>query len=224
MNYAVIVAGGTGSRYGGELPKQFMDFLGKPLVWWSMKAFHDENPDTRIVLVLHPDFIQLWRELYSALDENDRIDHEIVPGGDSRTASVSHGIAGIPVADDVLIAVHDAARPLVTPDLIRRGWEAARLGGAAVPVVPVTDSLRKVSSGRNEAVDRSLYVAVQTPQVFKSEVLKSSYLGKSPGTYTDDASVTEAAGHQTFLYEGFPHNMKITNKGDLEIAAMLLQS
>lgn len=220
--YAVIVAGGTGTRLGGGLPKQFRDLKGRPMVWWSMKAFRDADPETEIVLVVHPDYIDSWKKLFSTLPESDRIIHEVKGGGNSRTESVASGISEIEASEDVLIAVHDAARPLVSVSLIERGWEAGAKYGASVPAIPVTDSLRHINKDGSEAIDRKDYVAVQTPQVFRASVLKDAY-AKNPGmTFTDDASATEAAGWKTALFVGAPDNMKVTNPGDLEIASLLL--
>lgn len=222
--YAVIVAGGTGSRLGGGLPKQFRNLNGMPVLWWSMKAFKDSDPATEIILVVHPDYIKEWNDLHLSLPEESRIPHKVVGGGGSRTESVVNGIAEIDDPDDALIAVHDAARPLVPLDLIRRGWEAGDKFGAAVPAVPVTDSLRKITEAGSVAVDRAEYLAVQTPQVFRSSVLKGAY-GSMPGKiFTDDASATEAAGWTTAIFEGSPENMKVTNPGDLEIASLRLCS
>lgn len=222
--YAVIVAGGTGSRLGGGLPKQFRDLNGKPLVWWSIKAFRDADRDVKIILVVHPDYVQVWKKLFASLPLEDQIPHEVKCGGSSRTESVINGISEIPSSDDVLIAVHDAARPLVTVSLINRGWECGDKYGACVPVIPVTDSLRKICGNDNAAIDRKDYVAVQTPQVFKASILKSAYQKNAGVIFTDDASATEAAGWKTALFEGSPDNMKVTNPGDIEIATLRLNS
>lgn len=222
--YAVIVAGGTGSRLGGGIPKQFRQLDGRPLVWWSMKAFIEADSSTHIILVVHPDYIGLWRELFGKLPAEERFQHEVRSGGASRTASVVNGIRDIPYSDDILIAVHDAARPVVSPALIGRGWKAGEESGAAVPVVPVTDSLRRITDSGNEAVDRSGFVAVQTPQVFRSSVLKEAY-SLNPGmAFSDDASATETAGYATALFDGSPDNMKVTNPGDMEVASLRLKS
>lgn len=221
--YAVIVAGGSGIRLGGGLPKQFRNLKGRPVVWWSMKAFHDEDPSTRIILVLHKDYAEEWKRIFESLPEKDRIAHVIRYGGATRTESVANGILDIPSADDVLIAVHDAARPLVTTEIIADGWRVARTGVGATPAIGVTDSLRKLESFGNVSVDRNDYVAVQTPQVFRSSILKSAYKAMWGDGFTDDVSVTEAYGIKTVLFKGSPHNMKITNPGDIEIAALLLE-
>lgn len=230
--YAVIVAGGSGTRLGGDLPKQFQSLNDRPVLWWSLKAFHDEDSSTRIILVLNKDFTEVWKLIYDGLPEEDRFPHEIALGGNSRTHSVQNGIALIPDSDKVLVAVHDAARPLVTPSIISAGWQAALIHGAAIPVISVTDSLRKLSSSScsensdkmfvSHAVDRKNYVAVQTPQVFKASVLKRAYAANPSQIFTDDASAAEANGCPPFLFSGSPHNIKVTNPGDIEIANLFL--
>ena len=218
--YAVIVAGGKGTRAGGGVPKQFREVAGKPMIWWSLKAFQAEDPHVRIVLVLPSDAISFWQDLHSGLPE--QVAHVCVAGGASRTESVRAGLAAIPEAAGGLVAVHDAARPLVTPALISRGWAAALASGAAVPVVPVADSLRHLVPSGSEAVDRAQFVAVQTPQVFSLPLLREAYSGMREGSFTDDASVAEAFGVMPVLYEGDPDNFKVTNPGDFIRAQILL--
>ena len=222
--HAIIVAGGEGTRIGGALPKQFREVNGRPLLWWSLKAFRDEDLYTKIILVLHPDFIEFWDELHGSLPEVDQIRHTVTPGGSSRTASVKNGMKLVEDSEDSLVAIHDAARPLVTVDMIARGWEAAAKNGGAVPAVPVTDSLRHLEGDGSVAVDRSEYVAVQTPQVFQSRLLAEAYDRNPDAVYSDDASAFEAAGWLPVLFEGSPQNMKVTNPGDIEIATLLLKS
>ncbi|MEZ3531867.1 MAG: 2-C-methyl-D-erythritol 4-phosphate cytidylyltransferase [Muribaculaceae bacterium] len=220
---AVIVAGGAGTRLGSELPKQFLDLCGRPMLWWSIKAFHDEDPLTRIIVVMNAGFLDLWKDLNGKLLPEERIPHELMLGGSTRTESVKNGLAAISAMPGELVAVHDAARPLVSADMIAAGWREAEKSGAAIPAVAVTDSLRRVFSDGSEAVDRSGYVAVQTPQVFSSSMLKSAYDSVPGGVFTDDASAIEAAGGKVALYKGSHDNMKVTNPGDLEIAALLLK-
>lgn len=221
--YAIIVAGGEGTRLGGSLPKQFREVCGRPLLWWSMKAFRDEDPSVTIILVVNSRFVSFWSGLSEAMDAEDRIAYVVVCGGASRTESVKNGLAEVPDGDDVYVAVHDAARPLVSPAMIARGWEAALASGGAVPVVPVTDSLRRLSDGGSEAVDRSGYVAVQTPQVFRASLLKDAYMRYPGAVYSDDASAVEAAGMKVALFEGATDNMKVTNSGDIEVASLLME-
>lgn len=232
--YAVIVAGGSGTRLGGDLPKQFQSLGGRPVLWWSMKAFHDEDLSTRIILVLNKDFIGVWKSIYDVLPEEDRFPFDIALGGDSRTRSVQNGLSLVPDSADVLVAIHDGARPLVTPSMISDGWQAASTYGAAIPVIPVTDSLRQLSPpcspadstglSASHAVDRNNYVAVQTPQVFKASVLKEAYAANPSQVFTDDASAAEAVGYTPFLFKGAPHNIKVTNPGDIEMATLFLSN
>lgn len=220
--YAIIVAGGEGTRLGGGLPKQFRSLRGRPVLWWSLKAFHDEDPSTEIRVVIHPGFFDEWNILFEELPEEERIPHVVVCGGRSRTESVKNGLMGVPDGEESLVAVHDAARPLVTAGLISEGWKTAAEEGGAVPAVPVTDSLRHLSADGSRSVDRSEYVAVQTPQVFRSLMLKEAYARNPEAVYSDDASAFEAAGNRVALFKGNPSNIKITNPGDIEIASILM--
>lgn len=218
--YAVIVAGGSGTRMGGGIPKQFRSLNGRPVLWWSMKAFSDADPHTRIILVLPDDFISLWTDFYSTLPECDRFAYEVCSGGKTRSESVKNGLALIP-DEDSMVAVHDGARPLVSPEIITRGWKTCQDSGAAIPVIGITDSLRRLQDAGSQSVDRNEYVAVQTPQVFKTQILKEAYEKARDGVFTDDASVVEACGKKVALFEGSPVNIKITNPKDLEIATVL---
>lgn len=218
--YAVIVAGGSGSRMGGGIPKQFRTLCGRPMLWWSMKAFHEEDPETKLILVLPADFLALWNDFYTSLPDGERFDHEATAGGVTRTESVRKGLSL--VSEDSLVAVHDGARPLVSANIISRGWETAREKGAAVPVVPVTDSLRLLEEDGSQAVDRSQYVAVQTPQVFRSVFLKKAYENAEGRTFTDDASLMEHAGHKVALFEGSHDNIKITTPADMAVATVIM--
>lgn len=222
--YALIVAGGTGSRLGGDIPKQFRLIDRRPVVWWSMNAFHEADTSTRIILVIHPDYLEMWKDLFHSLPEGERFTHEIALGGRTRTESVVNGLRLVDDSEKALVAVHDAARPLVTASIIAAGWEAGLEYGAAVPVVPVTDSIRRITDGGSVAVDRSEYVAVQTPQVFDAALLKNSYALCRGMIFSDDAAAVEAAGHHIGLYEGSPLNMKVTNPGDMEMAADRLRT
>ena len=220
--YAVIVAGGSGTRLGSKLPKQFLDLNGYPLLWWSLKAFHNEDISTEIILVLPEKFIDEWKKIVRLLANEDNIPHKIISGGSSRTESVKRGLSLIDQPDSI-VAVHDAARPIITAEMISAGWEAAMTDGAAIPVVPVTDSLRRVVSEGSMAVDRSEYVAVQTPQVFKSDILIKAYRDNPEEVFSDDASAVEKTGVKITLYPGRHENIKVTNPGDMEIASHFLK-
>ena len=240
--FAVIVAGGSGLRAGGDMPKQFQKLLGIPMLWWSVRAFRAEDPATNIVVVVHRDYLHSFDELVlSALPDEERLSVNLVEGGADRLASVSAGLREClrlcemdcePDRVDrgeefaIYVAVHDAARPMLTPDLIRRGWEAVRETGGAVPVVPVVDSLREVVDDKSRSVDRARFRAVQTPQVFDLRQLYSAYSdipdSVRPGL-TDDASVAEMAGIGITLFPGCPVNMKVTGPQDFALAETLLK-
>lgn len=210
-------------RAGGSLPKQFQDLCRRPMLWWSVDAFLREDPSTTVILVVNADFISLWEEMVARLPESERHAALCCSGGSTRCESVANGLRLVAEADS-LVAVHDAARPMVTVDMIRRGWESARLHGATVPVVPVVDTLRHLdgAEGESHVVDRSEYVAVQTPQVFRADILRSAYSQAMQPTFTDDASVVEVYGGKVALYEGDPANIKVTNPLDFIIAAALI--
>ena len=219
--YAIIVAGGTGTRMGGGIPKQFRSISGRPMLWWTMKAFHRENPSTEIILVLPRDFISLWNDFFLSLPDEDKIPYKVTEGGETRTESVKRGLSLIE-EDDSLVAVHDAARPMVRPEIISAGWETASRHKAAIPVIPVVDSLRKIAGEKSLAEDRTAYRIVQTPQVFSTEILKKAYEASEGKTFTDDATVVEAAGYPVALFAGDASNIKVTTPADLVVASVLM--
>ena len=222
--FAVIVAGGSGLRAGGGLPKQFHLLGGKQVMVHAVEAFLDADPDTRIVIVTHPDYRPMAEEGMTELASRRPCRYEIVDGGSTRAESVRNGLRLVPDDEETLVAVHDAARPLATPALVERGWESARRDGAAVCCVPVTDSLRETTGdGGSMAVDRSRFLAVQTPQVFRASLLKKAYSQPLLPVFTDDASVVEASGGRVAVFDGEPYNIKITSPFDFEIAETILR-
>lgn len=217
MNYALILAGGTGSRAGGPLPKQFQEVGGKRMLWWSIEAFKAFDPDCRIVLAVHPDFIDSWDELFGEEERAAGIELIKVRGGNSRIESVRNALRAV-TRPDAKVFIHDAARPFVSTDLIRRGLDAVAKGIGAVPAVPVTDSMRRLTPGGSEGVVRSDYVAVQTPQVFICSDIKKAYEAlEDEAGLTDDASVAERHGIRIVLFEGDPANRKVTNPSDFRV-------
>lgn len=235
---AIILAGGEGRRAGGDIPKQFRMLNRHPVVWWSMKAFYDEDPDVILILVLHPGFFDDWDLMVGDMAEEDRIACHLCCGGKDRVHSVANGLTALSeillqkglAPRDVLLAIHDGARPLLTPELIRRGWAVAAPGVCGVPAVPPVNSLRRLTDSDipleecgSVSVARSEYVEVQTPQIFIAEDAMRCYDGCDPeGIYTDDASIAESLGLDVRLYRGEDTNMKITNPLDHCIAEVLL--
>lgn len=220
--YAIIVAGGEGTRIGGALPKQLQEINGFPMLWHTLRKFREEDGETTLIVVINSKVADIWKGMCENMADVDKISHNITFGGATRTESVKCGLALVPEDEDVLVAVHDAARPMVSVETIYSGWKEAEKSGAAVPVVAMTDSLRKLDGDGSHAVDRNCYVAVQTPQVFKASVLKAAYAKGGDASFSDDASAVEAYGHKVSLFPGNPSNIKVTNPVDLRIAEIMI--
>jgi len=220
---AIIVAGGSGTRFGAEVPKQFLELGGKPILMRTIEAFEQsmEGGNHEIIVTLPADQKDLWRDLCERHDF--AVPHRVVPGGESRWHSVKNALDSIGDPADVdVIAVHDGVRPLAGIELIKRVFDVARRDGAAIPVVMLNDSVRQVVGEESHALDRSSLRAVQTPQAFDARLLLDAYRQQYQQTFTDDASVVEAAGHSVTLVEGDPRNLKITRPMDLALAEYLL--
>lgn len=208
---AIIVAGGIGSRMDAALPKQFLLIANQPLLFHTLRKFEDSVDD--IILVMHPEWISYWNDLITEHAFN--VKHILVAGGKSRAQSVLNGLQLI--IEDCLVAIHDAARPAVTKQLISNSFVNAEQHGACIPVIDLKDSLRMISSeGNSTAVNRSQYKIVQTPQTFHTAVIKSAFQNMDYVQYTDDASLVEANGHRVFLIEGEEKNIKVTTTSDLQ--------
>lgn len=220
MNNVIIVAGGKGLRMGGDVPKQFIELKGMPVLMRTMERFYGFDPAMRMILVLPGSQVDYWRELCRRHDF--RVPHVVARGGDTRFHSVRNGLAL--AQDGGLTGVQDGVRPFVSEGTIRRCYAAAEKTSAAVPVLPSTESLRRVdASGGSHAVERAAYRTVQTPQVFDTALLKAAYERPYQSFYTDDASVVEAAGHGITLVEGNRENIKLTTPFDLKVAGVLLE-
>jgi 2-C-methyl-D-erythritol 4-phosphate cytidylyltransferase len=221
---AIIVAGGSGTRFGAELPKQFLELGGKPILMRSIEAFANSgNCPVDVIVTLPSDQMDLWQRLCDRYGFD--VPHRVVPGGETRWHSVKHALDSMGDVNEVdIIAVHDGVRPMVTADVICRTIEAARRDGAAIPVVALNDSVRQVVGEASHALDRSTLRAVQTPQAFDARLLLDAYSLPYQTTFTDDASVVEQLGHPITLVEGDPHNLKITRPMDLALAEYLLNS
>lgn len=221
---AIIVAGGSGTRFGAELPKQFLELGGMPILMRSIEAFANSgNCPVDVIVTLPSDQMDLWQRLCDRYGFD--VPHRVVPGGETRWHSVKHALDSMGDVNEVdIIAVHDGVRPMVTADVICRTIAAARRDGAAIPVVALNDSVRQVVGEASHALDRSTLRAVQTPQAFDARLLLDAYSLPYQTTFTDDASVVEQLGHPITLVEGDPHNLKITRPMDLALAEYLLNS
>lgn len=221
MDYIIIVAGGKGLRMGGDIPKQFLPIKGKPVLMRTIERFHECSPQLRVILVLPREQQDYWHTL--CRDHSFGIDHTVVDGGDTRFGSCRNGLAAIPDDEEGVVGIHDGVRPFVSADTVERCFARARQCGAAIPVLPVTDSLRRVSGDgkSSHGVNRSEYRAVQTPQAFSIQVLKKAYRQSYQESFTDDASVVEAMGVKVDMVEGNRENIKLTTPFDLKIAETL---
>ncbi len=218
--YAVFVAGGSGTRMGGDVPKQFLDLGGIPILQRSVERFLDAAPDARVIVVLPERHLDQWQEL--CLQHAVSFPQTIVHGGMTRFHSVQNALGKVP--DGAIVSIHDGVRPLFTPGLVRAMLDRMQLPGgpqALIPAVPVTDTLRSTDPSL-PAPDRSRLVAVQTPQMFLSKVLKQAYRQPYDTAFTDDASVAERAGARIELFPGEKYNLKITTPEDLALARLLI--
>ena len=214
----IIVAGGTGLRMGGTLPKQFLLLHGIPVLMHTVRNFYNFDPLLQIIVVLHKNEIIKWEHLCK--QHNFLIPHQLIAGGESRFQSVKNGLSL--ALDCNLIAIHDGVRPLVGNETIERCFRCAAKNGTAIPVVPANESIREGSLDESIPVDRSRYFMVQTPQVFKASIIHTSYNQTFNPAFTDDASVVEQAGIKVNLVVGNRENIKITFPEDIKIAELLL--
>ena len=220
VNHLVIVAGGSGQRMGGGLPKQFTLLAGKPILLHTLEAFHNAAVVDDIILVLPQDHIPTWQQIV----ENGAVDipHKICAGGSERTFSVMKGLDLLP--DEGVVGIHDGVRPLLSKEMISHCFSEAAKNDSAIPVTPIKASLRRKTEHGSEAVDRNDYFEVQTPQCFSLSKLKSAYAQIENKIVTDDAAVFELAGNKVHLVDGEESNIKITTSTDLKIAEALLAS
>ena len=214
---AIIVAGGIGSRMAADLPKQFLPIANEPLLFHTLRKF--ENTVDQLILVMHPEWITYWNDLIAKYSFN--VKHTIVAGGQTRAQSVLNGLEH--VKSDCLVAIHDAARPTVTKELIDSTFKNAEKHSACIPVIDLKDSIREISEdGNSKAVNRSQFKSVQTPQTFQASILKAAFENKDYEKYTDDASLVEANGTRIFLIEGEEKNIKVTTASDLILVASFI--
>ena len=212
--YAIIVAGGSGSRMKANMPKQFLLLNGKPVLYYTLNTFLKSYQDLQIILVLPEDHIAAGQDIIDAFFDYDRI--RITAGGRTRFHSVQNGLELI--TEESIVFVHDGVRCLLTTDLIHRCYKAALEFGSAIPVIDSKDSVRMVTEDGNEPLDRSKIKLVQTPQTFHSKILLPAYKIDYKDKFTDEATVAEAFGLKVHLIEGEEGNIKITRPVDLTVA------
>lgn len=217
--WAVIPAGGRGRRMGAK--KQGLLLLGRPVLCWTVEAVEAAPTLAGVVVAVPAEDVDAWREALSGC----RKLRAVVAGGEERQESVRRGLAAVP-AEAELVAVHDGVRPCVTAELVERLVAEARRYGAAVAALPVVETLKRGREGRVvETVDRDGLWAVQTPQVFRADLLREAHRRAAAGGVraTDDAALVEGLGAEVRLVPGLPGNVKITRPEDLALAEAILR-
>lgn len=221
-NYAIIVAGGTGARMHSSVPKQFLLMNGKPVLMHTVEAFYKSNSKPQIILVLHAGFHQYWQRLCD--EHNFRIPVTLIKGGETRFHSVKNGIDLIPDGQNAVVAIHDAVRPLVSPEIIDESYRYAFEHGNAIVAVKSRDSIRQLWEDHSISLKREDIYLIQTPQTFRSDILKAAYKVQYDDHFTDDASVVERSGEIINMINGSYQNFKITFPEDIAIAEAILKN
>jgi len=216
--YAVIVAGGSGKRMGADIPKQFLELSGRPVLMHTIERFKSFNHSIEIITVLPENQLRFWIDLQKK--HSFTVPHTLVKGGSNRFFSVRNGLKFVNIPG--LVAIHDGVRPFVTVDTIKRCFDTAEKLGNAIPTISPTESLRILTGQGSLSVNRLNVKQIQTPQVFNAELIKNAYLQEYRPEFTDDATVLEKTGEKINLIEGNRENIKITNPEDLLISTALL--
>ncbi|MBN8653285.1 MAG: 2-C-methyl-D-erythritol 4-phosphate cytidylyltransferase [Cytophagales bacterium] len=218
--YALIVAGGKGTRIKSKLPKQFLELKGKPILIHTLEAFYRYSENITIILVLPEDDFAIWNDICKKYNFTRPV--ILQKGGETRFQSVKNGLEKI--EGNGLVAIHDGVRPLVSEDIIGASFRLAAVHQSAVAAVRLKESIRMTDQDNTKAMDRSRFRLIQTPQTFSIELIKQAYQLKEDPTMTDDASVVEKLGHTISLFEGSYENIKITTPEDLIVAEALVKN
>ena len=213
----IITAGGIGKRMGTDLPKQFLEIQGKPILLHCLEKFHSFDSTLEIIITLPADWMSYWTELLKTF--HCEIPHRVSTGGQERFHSIQMALSQ---CTGDFIMVHDGVRPLVSHETIQRCIEGLAHSESVIPVLAVKDSLRALTTTGSEMVDRNAYKLVHTPQCFNATLLKKAYQTSFQEGMTDDASVVGLIGPEPFLVKSNEENIKITTSSDLAIAAALL--
>ena len=224
--YVVIMAAGSGTRMGAQMPKQFLELDGKVILRRTIEVFLDACPGINVIIVLPHQHMSYWRDY--CYQNNFICPQILVKGGLTRFHSVKNALEKVP--DGALVAIHDGVRPLITPQLVCDMFDKAESVPALIPVVPCVDTMKALQPGQNGeletipgmVVDRSVLYGAQTPQIFHSELLKSAYAQAYDTAFTDDASVVERYGKSLSYTMGERLNIKLTTQEDLTLAEAVL--
>ncbi|MFA6923255.1 MAG: 2-C-methyl-D-erythritol 4-phosphate cytidylyltransferase [Bacteroidales bacterium] len=217
--FVIITAGGKGERMLSATPKQFLLIKNKPILYHAINSFYKYDKSINIIVTLPKEYISHWKKLCEK--HKIKIKHTIVSGGNTRFHSVKNALNII--KDDSIIAIHDGVRPFVSEKLISNIFKVAEKNGNAIPVLLPNESMREKIGNVNVAVDRKFFYSVQTPQCFKSAILKKAYEQNFSPSFTDDATVVEQLGLKIFMVEGERENIKITTPLDFDFAKVIFE-
>ena len=219
--FAIIVAGGSGTRMGSPMSKQYLEIGDKPILMHTISRFYQYSVNVTIILVIPASDFILWRKLCEQYGFS--IPHTLQAGGSSRFQSVKNGLTAIKEVEG-LVAIHDGVRPFVSQEVIAKGYREARQAGSAVAVIPLKDSIRKINDkGHSISQNRDIFRLVQTPQTFLLSKIKTAFDVEEKLIFTDDATVYEHQGWLVSLIEGDPVNIKITTPEDMDYAEFMIQ-
>lgn len=219
-NYLILAAAGNGSRMNNEIPKQYIEINGKPMIVWTLEAFKLFIEIDQIIIVISKFHEQYWDEITKYYPQFKKC--KVTFGGPTRFHSIKSGLKYVPI--NTLVAIHDAARPMVNKKTIEDCFKVTENKGNAIPVISCNESLRQKTGNHNKWINRDEIKIVQTPQIFKSEILKDAYQLTYDEFFTDDASIVEKYGMNINLTEGNPENIKVTTNFDLRLASLILSS
>ena len=229
--YVVIMAAGSGTRMGAQLPKQFLELDGKAILRKTIEVFLEACPDVSVITVLPKPYLDYWKDY--CYKNNFICPQILVSGGITRFHSVKNALKRVP--DGALVAIHDGVRPLISVQMVRDMFEKAESTPALIPVIPCVDTMKVLQKNvcedageiltavAGQSVDRSVLYGAQTPQIFYSEVLKDAYNQPFDTAFTDDASVVEKHGKSLSFVIGERLNIKITTSEDLILAEAVLR-
>jgi 2-C-methyl-D-erythritol 4-phosphate cytidylyltransferase len=213
----IITAGGVGKRMKSKLPKQFINLNGRPILMHTIERVYKIDPKLEIILTLPEKHLKTWKQL--CIDHKFKVAHHTVNGGDERFHSVKNALN---FSTGSIIGIHDGVRPVISRKMVNNLFDEAEKKGAVIPVVEINESLRKITAKNYKAVDRSKYRIVQTPQVFKADILKKAYQNPYQKEITDDATLVEKSGQKIYMVEGDINNIKITYPRDMLLVEQLL--
>lgn len=215
----IITAGGIGKRMNADIPKQFLELEGKPILLHTLENLYAFDSEATFILTLPADWMNFWNDILAK--HNCTIPHHVVAGGTERFHSIKNALDF--TTGDV-IAIHDGVRPFVSHQTLHRLFDALSESKAVIPILSIKESLRQISDTESKHMIREQFKTVQTPQCFDRNLIVQAYQQEFTGSFTDDASVVEAQGNKIAWVDGNEENIKITSPFDLLIATSLLKN